>query len=626
MWLSLVAGAVAVGIGCLMALAPGASARGLGPFHSFALLTSVSVVLGQLLPDALSVLGVSALAVCAAAFFLPRAMEMARRRFWPGAANSDGHGGGRVSHGPCSDVGLELSYAAFLLHRLGDGVGLALFAGPLHAGHGHYDVIGAIAVHTIPVTALVLTAFRVRRGVRSVLVRGGLVFAATMVGALVPLALPLEVWEEISPWLTAAVGGLLLHVVSHGWAPGGAPSLVNRLIDLSALVAALLLLLFGGGEHGHGHFGEPSSHGGEVTEHLPAFREIMLDALWNLGLQTAPMLLLGLLSASLIQTLSARRVAAPGRRGRSGTMALHGALLGLPFPICACGVVQVTQSLVRRGAVPAFAVAFLLSTPGLGVDTLLLSGHFLGWELAWVRLLGAPLLAIWAAWLVSRKGVRDGLLLRKGSSTAGPADPSTAPEPTGERSEGFGIRALRHFDGLLYHVGGWTLVGLLVAAYLHATLAEGALQGAAPFIDVLLVAAVAVPSYVCASSAIPLVAVLAAKGLSPGAVLAALWLGPAINLGSLTFLRRNYGPRAMAAALLGLVGGVFALAAVANASGVAVAAPVAGGYGVLSYGSGALLLLLVLRAVWRSGLRGWFASLGEVLIQEPDTPMPPRLS
>lgn len=611
MWLSLLAGAVAVGLGCLLALAPGTSARGLGPFHSFALFTSVAVVLGQLLPEALAELGFSALLVCGGMFFLPRFLESARK--WVGARWPRQQ---VVSAGPCSDMGLELSYAAFLLHRVGDGMGLALFAGPVHAEHGHYDVLGAIALHTIPVTALVLTAFKVRYGTRSALLRAFGVALSTGVGVALPFALSVELLQQVAPWLTAAVAGLLLHVVSHGWAPSAAPSTLSRVMDVLALLAAASLLAFGGGEahyHGHGH-----------GEELADFRHLLLDGLWDLGLQTAPMLLLGLLVAAVVQTHSLRLDvgSAPFGRPRYLWQAFRGSLLGLPFPVCACGVLQVASSLHRRGAAPAFVVSFLLSTPGLGLDTLMLTSHFWGWPFALVRFAAAPLLAFGVALLVAR-----------GQRSAPEAGSASPPQLLGRRSKGgyFG-QVLQHFEDLLYHVGAWTLLGLLIASYLQAVLADGALRGTLGVAglgwDVLWVSAIAVPAYVCASAAVPIAAVLAAKGLSSGALLVGLLLGPAVNWASLAFLRKTYGRAAVMWALGGICAFAWALAALGSHHRLATLTNPSHhghdhGYGVISYVSGLLLVLLVVRAVWRSGLRTWLASLGQVLIPEPEGATPP---
>jgi hypothetical protein len=61
--------------------------------------------------------------------------------------------------------------------------------------------------------------------------------------------------------------------------------------------------------------------------------------------------------------------------------------------------------------------------------------------------------------------------------------------------------------------------------------------------DVLLFAAIGMPLYVCASASTPLVAVLVAAGVSPGAGLALLITGPATNMATIGILSRLHGSR-----------------------------------------------------------------------------------
>ena len=156
-------------------------------------------------------------------------------------------------------------------------------------------------------------------------------------------------------------------------------------------------------------------------------------------------------------------------------------------------------------------------------------------------------------------------------------------------------------------------------AYVQATLPTGAAADLARSgLDILVVSAVAMPSYVCAASATPLAAVLLAKGFSSGAVLAGLLLGPATNVATIGFLRAAFGTRAALVTLGGLILGVWACALLVNFVGLPVTVPATLAtetheHSWLGVGATALLGVMVLRAVWRSGLRGWLASLGEAL-------------
>jgi hypothetical protein len=80
----------------------------------------------------------------------------------------------------------------------------------------------------------------------------------------------------------------------------------------------------------------------------------------------------------------------------------------------------------------------------------------------------------------------------------------------------------------------------------------------------LVMVAVAVPLYVCATSSTPIAAALALKGLSPGAALVFLLAGPATNAASLTVISRILGKKATAAYLTAIIACSLILGMVTN--------------------------------------------------------------
>jgi len=102
------------------------------------------------------------------------------------------------------------------------------------------------------------------------------------------------------------------------------------------------------------------------------------------------------------------------------------------------------------------------------------------------------------------------------------------------------------------HTAPWILVGLGLAALIEPLLQAQWLSRLPPGVDVPLFALLGVPSFVCASGATPLVAVLLHKGLSPGAALAFLLTGPATNVTTFAVMARLHG-RKVTAAFAGVV-------------------------------------------------------------------------
>jgi hypothetical protein len=84
----------------------------------------------------------------------------------------------------------------------------------------------------------------------------------------------------------------------------------------------------------------------------------------------------------------------------------------------------------------------------------------------------------------------------------------------------------------------------LIVAAIASPVLEGSWITSLPSgIDVLVFAAVGLPLYICASASTPLVAVLVAAGVSPGAGLALLLTGPATNVATIGILTRMHGKR-----------------------------------------------------------------------------------
>ncbi len=538
--------------------------RWVGPVRAAALGLGIVVALGELLPAAAAQSGGLALAVFAVGFLGPPLLGR--------ALGSNGWGA-------------PLLLVATASHQVVDGV-LVGASWQTQAGVGTALAVGA---HALPLLALALHLVHQRAGWRgSVAGAVGLALAG-LAGAGLGHAGAVAV-DGVEGWLPALVAGVLLYAVGHGLgrvpeAPRG-----RRLVDTAAFVAAgaagLWLL-------------DMDAVG---VRHSASPRVSFLEALTDLWIETAPMLLVGVALAALLQTqtarIPARWLAGEGRV----RMALRGALVGAPLPLCACSVLPVSEALRRRRTSAALVVAFLLATPELGVETFLLSGRFLGWPFAVLRLVGAVLAAILAAVALSS---------------------AVSPEPGGRveadvpvaHGQSAGRRAAEAVEELVLHTGPWIVAGVVGAAAIEAFVPTDQIaQLARGGLDLPLVSALAVPSYVCATSATPLAAVLWSKGLTPGAVLAGLLLGPATNVATLGFLAGAYGRKATLRGLVAFVGAAWALAFLANA--LLPAAPplsidaVAGhGHGPLAVVAGVALTLLFGVSMVRVGPSAWLGVL-----------------
>lgn len=552
-----------------------------GPLRTFAVAAVGTAVVVQLLPESVAEIGGGALVVFVVALAVPGLVAPLVRSFRPSSTISSHH------------VGTELGFYGFVAHQLVEGLALGTVAGygQEHGGHTHQSLVIAVAAHTLPLTALFVAEARAHYGRASALRRATAVVVATVVGFALADVVQERLHADLHTWLGAGIAGLLVHVIfhhDHGPRHRRRPW-VGSLDVLGATVGAALPLLAvaQGGDHG------------EVV------RSVVGEAFFGLLFETAPLLMLGLLLGALVQLVGARMPS----RGIAGNDrwggALRGIAIGAQRPLWAGRVLPTAESLRERGAGPALVMGFLVAAPALGLETLTLSAGLLGWPFAVLRLIAAVALALVVAVAFAR--LVD-------------AAPRSDPNPGEELWPGAGAdgriaaRVYGHFDELVLHIVPWTFVGLLAAAFVQAVLRGGSLTWSTESgVDVLVVVAVALPAYVCAASAMPLAAVLVLEGVSPGAVMGGLLLGPATNLATIGVLRRSYGTRVVLLGVAVTLVVALAMAYAADLAGVPARIPARLGQGdghpLLGVGAAVLLGVVLLAQLWRWGLRPWLEVL-----------------
>lgn len=305
------------------------------------------------------------------------------------------------------------------------------------------------------------------------------------------------------------------------------------------------------------------------------------DQALHLSAESAPYLLLGFFLAGVLHEFVPSGWIARRLGGERIGGVFLASLVGLPLPLCSCAVVPTADALHRKGAGRSSTLAFLISTPETSVESIALTWGLFGGTMAVVRPIVAMLTAI-AAGLAS-------LALGRSSATPEPAseEPFGNPEshvcghahpaiqdgrdsiagcradlsfetndepfaPRARRALRFGFGTL--FDDLFPSL----LVGLgtavLVTALLPDDFLPSLLDGRSGLLPLLLVAFSSAPLYLCASGATPLAAALALKGLSPGAALVLLLVGPATNLATIGLVARRFGRAPVVLYLAAVIG------------------------------------------------------------------------
>lgn len=265
-------------------------------------------------------------------------------------------------------------------------------------------------------------------------------------------------------------------------------------------------------------------------------------AMGQVLLALAPWVLLGAAVAGALHVLLPRDFVPRHLGGRRGSV-LKAVALGVPLPLCSCGVIPTGLGLRKDGATSGAAVGFLISTPQTGVDSVLVSAAFLGWPFALFKVAAAAVTGIIGGVWTDRADT-DTAVPEAQTATAAPADDAPAPRPT----VGAMLKdAWEHGVDVLRNIWGWLAIGVVVSAVLTAAVPPSAFSaltsfGALP--AMLLVLAISVPLYVCATASVPIAAALVAGGFPPGAALVFLMAGPATNLATMGAVHRTLGRRA----------------------------------------------------------------------------------
>jgi hypothetical protein len=99
------------------------------------------------------------------------------------------------------------------------------------------------------------------------------------------------------------------------------------------------------------------------------------------------------------------------------------------------------------------------------------------------------------------------------------------------------------FTQLLRDIGPYLLAGIAIAGLITWMIPDGFVEQhlGSGLPSMLIMLAVGIPLYVCASASTPIVAALALKGLSPGAALVFLLAGPATNAATITVVAKLLG-------------------------------------------------------------------------------------
>ncbi len=292
--------------------------------------------------------------------------------------------------------------------------------------------------------------------------------------------------------------------------------------------------------------------------------------IWAVYLDTAIWLLVGLMAAGLVKVYIPEDAMKKWLGGSGFSAVGRAALFGAPVPLCSCSVLPAAIGLHRAGASKEATVSFLISTPETSIDSVAVTYALMGPVMAVYRPVCALFSAIVTGMMVafvndetdsSSRGVIDivqnddcepevASCCASAKKQVSSCCESVIEKKTGGKP---GLAVRYAGTDLLDDISRWMAFGIVFAGIMMTVIPDGWLaQWGSGLTAMLVMLLVGIPMYICAVASTPVAAGLLVAGVSPGAVLVFLLVGPATNIAGIMLVKKELGSRVTLIYLLGI--------------------------------------------------------------------------
>ncbi|ONI41906.1 hypothetical protein AN396_02940 [Candidatus Epulonipiscium fishelsonii] len=332
-----------------------------------------------------------------------------------------------------------------------------------------------------------------------------------------------------------------------------------------------------------------------------------LKNLWELFVDMSFYMIIGLVFTGILHAFVDKNLILKHVGDKSTASVVKASVVGVPLPLCSCGVVPTAIQLGKSGASKGAVVSFLTSTPQTGIDSIIATYGLMGPLFAVYRAIAAFLSGIFSGIMTNtlcknEEAISEAPKSSCGCSHSSKAEPSkkscgcshsskdgsstkicgcshgSKAEPSkkscgcshsskdGSSTKSCGcshnhttkvdkisfIEKLKSvfsygFGSFLDEIAGHFVVGLLVAALISTLIPEQLLSNFTnPILSMIIMLIIGTPMYICSTASIPIALTLMTKGISPGAAFVFLFAGPVTNIASLTVLYKSLGKKATA--------------------------------------------------------------------------------
>ncbi len=273
----------------------------------------------------------------------------------------------------------------------------------------------------------------------------------------------------------------------------------------------------------------------------------ILVAIYEVYLSIAPYLFIGLTFAGILHIFIGTEFITKylGKKGLWSSV--KASLLGVPMPLCSCGVIPTAFQLKKSGASSGATVSFLISTPQTGIDNIVPTYAMLG-----------PIFAIFKPIYALFSGIIGGFVtdlfsnqeddkhFLKANPTCSSGCCSTCSDHEDKASKRNRFAEFFHYSYIefLDDLAPQLLLGIILAGFISIIPnTMFAYVAGNYFLQILVILLLGIPLYVCDTSSLPIALALFSKGLLPGAIFVFLVVGPATNIATITLIARSMGKK-----------------------------------------------------------------------------------
>ena len=268
-------------------------------------------------------------------------------------------------------------------------------------------------------------------------------------------------------------------------------------------------------------------------------------SIWGLMNEMSPYLLLGFIVSGILSVMvSPDFIEDKLGRSRGISSVFLASFIGIPLPLCSCGVLPLAASLKRHGASKGACSSFLLSTPQTGVDSILVTYNLFNPVIAIIR----PIIALIT-------GLVCGMAVHM-SCKNDIEDTEHCKESCCAHTQESILKKIFKY-GLITlpkDIAKPLMIGILLSGVIAIAIPNDLLTNylGGGIVSMIIMVVCGLPLYVCATASIPLALVLISKGASLGAAMVFLMTGPATNTTSLTTMAQILGKRGMMVTIFSL--------------------------------------------------------------------------